>query len=158
MNIDKEELTELIRDIITEERAESIAHPTRRERVTRFTDPEGKTWVSMTLERGEIVTKLAALLVALTTIFSIANYFVSRLVVYPAIEERVTAEIKNHEEQVRTRMNEVAPTLVTRTEWKEWTAEKNERWRNQDEFNRQVGNAIIEMQKDIKLLLQRQGR
>lgn len=155
MTINREELEAVIRQVIAEERVESIAHPAQREKVTRYTDPDGKTWISTTLERGEIAQKIAALLIALTTIVSAANYVVSRLVLYPAIDERVTASILAHEERARNRMSEISPTLVTRAEFDAWTAEKNEKWRDQDEFNKRIEAALIEMQRDIKELLKR---
>lgn len=155
MNIDKEELSKLIRDIIAEERAESLAHPGRREKITRYTDPEGKTWVSMTLERTEMVQKIMALFLTLCSVLSIVNYAVIRFAVEPAIHIEIDKAIDDHEVQVRARMNEMAPNIVTQTEFKAWTSEKTEKWKNQEIFNAGINDRLKRIEEKLDRLIER---
>lgn len=153
--IDRDELEELIRRVIAEERQESMAHPARREKVTRYTDPDGKTWVSMTMERAEIAQKLIGLAIALCTLLSLVNYAIITYAVRPEIRDQIDNAIAEHELSARTRMNEMLPSIVNRAEWSSWTAEKNEKWRAQDLMNEAMNARLVRIEEKLDRLIER---
>lgn len=153
--IDRDELEELIRRVIAEERQESMAHPTRREKFTRYTDPEGKTWVSATMEKAEMAQKLLGLFLALASIISVVNYAVVNYAVMPSVHGAVESAIDTHEKAVAVRMAEIAPTLVQRAEFERRVAVADERWKNQDGLNNAMAERLKRIEEKLDRLIER---
>lgn len=155
------EQRKLIRDVIAEERAEQLAHPSRRERVTKFTDPDGNTWISRTLSRAEEARRLFGLIAFAFGICAAAFTTYYNLVVLPDVDAHAAAQISAHDEAARRRMDEVAAQILFKKDFdaalaaSAWVAEKEQRWKYQDEFNQRIELTLIEMQRDIKELLRR---
>lgn len=153
--VEKEELLEMIRQSIREFDAERMSHPTRRERVTRFTDPDGKTWVSTTLEKAEVIRK--ALLVGAAIIGATVALvqFTNRWFLVPTMDERAASIVAAHESEVRAEMAAVTPGFVTKAEFDRRVAASDGRWDTQEEFNKRVAADLAIMQADIKEILKR---
>lgn len=153
--MDREELRDVIRDVIAEERAASMSRELKRERFTRYTDPEGKTWVSATLERGEMLRKVLLILAAIVGATVAAVQFTNTWFLMPTIDRRAQSLIQAHEVRVKAEMEATVPTFVTSSEFNAKVAERDERWRNQLDFNQRVEVTLISIQTDIKELLRR---
>lgn len=155
MTLDREELEELIRRVIAEERAEAMSHPLHREKFTRYTDPDGKTWVSATMERAEVAQKMIAFVLALIALLSSVNYAVLTYAVRPAIEVEIKREMAAHNEDARRRMDEMLPHIVNREEWVAWTAEKKQMWDRQQEVNELMEKRLTRIEEKLDRLIER---
>lgn len=114
--MERDELIETIREVIAEERRERMTHPEARERVTRYQDPTGKTWTSVTMAKAEWVTKILQLCLVVGAVLSLANVVVIRMSVGPLIDEKIGVAIHAHETAAEERMKAIAPTIATRSE------------------------------------------
>lgn len=132
MSLSRDELRTLIREVLEEQQTERMAHSTRREKVTRYTDPEGKTWMSATLERGEVVRKVFAIVgfVIASTAGLVA--FTNQWFLLPTIDHRADIKISAHEDRVQKEMDAKTPGFVTRAEFDRRVAASDARWEAQD--------------------------
>lgn len=132
MTLDREELEELVRRVIAEERNEALAHPGRREKYTRYTDPDGKTWVSATLERGEVFRKVLAVVTLMIASAAGLVAFTNQWFLLPTIDSRADVKIEAHEQRVRKEMDAKTPAFVTRAEFDRRVASSDARWEAQE--------------------------
>lgn len=153
--MEREEMEDLIRQVIAEERHESLAHPARREKFTRYTDPDGKTWMSATMDRAEIAQKMIGFVIASCTLLGVINYAILTFSVRPAVRNEIDARIGQHEDQARTKMNEMLPYIVKREEWVAWTSDKSRRWQQQDALNEALENRLTRIEEKLDRLIER---
>lgn len=149
--MEREEIEDLIHSILDER----VQHPGQRAKMTRFTTPEGKTWVSTTLERGEMVRKMLVIMAVLIGSTVALVQFSNRWFLIPTIDDRAKAQIQAHEIRVKAEMQAITPTFVTRAEFDRRVASSDVKWENQQEFNGRVEAALVVIQADVKELLKR---
>lgn len=132
MTLSRDELRTLIREVMEEQQSERMAHSARREKVTRYTDPEGKTWMSATLERGEVVRKVLAVVVVVIASTAGLVAFTNQWFLLPTIDSRADIKIEAHEQRIREEMDAKTPAFVTRAEFDRRVAASDARWEAQD--------------------------
>lgn len=144
-------LRDIVREVIEEREAERMAHPEKRERITRYTGPDGETFHSVTQTRLDWAKTLAAVIMAISVAVSAINV----VVVYPIIDRRASALIERHSTESKAKMDEIAKQIVFRSDFVAYTSEKEERWKNQAQVNTEMREMLAELNKDIKELLRR---
>lgn len=131
--MDREELEEIIRRVIAEDRAEQLAHPSRRERVTQFTDPDGNTWISRTLTKAEELKRMFMLVGFVCSLFIGAAGVIYKYALLPEFKGEISSQLDAHNVEATKRMNEVLPTIVTRGEFDRRVAMSDAKWAAQEE-------------------------
>lgn len=153
--MEREEIEEMVASAVRQAMEAHMAHPGKRAKVTKFTDPEGKTWMSATLDRGEVVRKVLTL-VALVIASTVALIqFSNRWFLIPTMDARANGIVHEHELRVRQEMQQVVPDFVTKAEFDKRVAAADGRWETQKEFNERVAADLAIMQADIKEILKR---
>lgn len=127
--LDPDELRDLVKEVVTDVLSSQTQIHGDRSKYTRFESSDGKSWLSVTLERDEMIRKLAAFIIAITTIFSAATYVMNRMVFYPIVDERIAA----HESNAERKMAEIRPTIVSRAEFDRRVASSDAKWLAADE-------------------------
>jgi hypothetical protein len=127
--MDRDDLVETIRAVIEEDRNERIAHPEERERMTRFTTPEGRSFTAVTLSHWDWLKNIAWLLAGLATILGALNVIYLKMSVEPIMDHKIEV----HSAQAEQRMADKAAGYVTIPMWTAWTVDKDRRWSNLDE-------------------------
>lgn len=155
MNVTKEELTEMIRAVIAEERSESIAHSGQRAPVTRYTDADGKTWLSATLERGEMIRK--ALVIIGIIVGSVVGLiqFTNAWFLLPTMDARANEQIVEHEQRARQEMEARVPAFVSRAEFDRRVAASDAKWAAQDEKYKVLTEWMTRIEAKLDRLIER---
>jgi hypothetical protein len=140
---------------VEQERASRLSHPEERRRVTKFQAPDGREWISTTLEKAELWKRVILLIVFAGSIMGgvLGGYY--EVVVLPREERRIAEMIHQHELDAQARMEVVAKKYALDSDLQVLRAEKAQKWEDQDKFNARIEAALVEMQRDIKELLRR---
>lgn len=155
MTLDREELEELVRRVIAEDRAEQIVHPSRREKVTQFTDSEGNTWISRTLTRTEELRRMAALVGFVCSLFIGASTALYKYVLLPEFQHEVAVQVTAHASEARAQMNAVLPTIVTRGEFDRRVAMADAKWEAADERYAALSEWLKRIEEKLDRLIER---
>lgn len=145
--MDREQLVETIREVIAEERRERMTHPEKRERVTRYTTPEGETYTSVTMARAQWVGLVLGLVLSAASVLGIIGGIGIKLWVEPVIDQKIEA---HHIE-----MEKEAVAFVHREQFEPWAALQNAKWEEQQRVNDRRERQLADIAADIKLILQR---
>lgn len=155
MDVTKEELTQMIRAVIAEERVESLSHPGQRAPVTRYTDPDGKTWVSTTLERGEMIRKALVIIgVVLASAVALIQ-FTNVWFLLPTMDARASQQIVAHEARVRQEMETRVPNFVSKSEFDRRVAASDAKWAAQDEKYKVLTEWMTRIEAKLDRLIER---
>lgn len=150
-----DELEELVTKLMDKRDAQRMASGVRRDPFTSFTDPDGKTWLSATLNKAEVVRKAWAAILLFGAILGGINFVLTTYVARPVAREEAATQIAEHNKAAREEMQKIATTLVYKPEFDAYKASRDERWATQTATNQRIEASLVEMQKDIKELLKR---
>lgn len=153
--MDRDELEEIIRRVIAEDRAEQLAHPSRREKVTQFTDPQGNTWISRTLSKAEELRRMALLVGFVCSVFIGAGSILYKYVLLPEFQHVVSSQIEEHSMQARRQMETVTPTIVLRSEFDRRAATDDARWAAQGDTNNALQAWMVRVEAKLDRLIER---
>lgn len=155
IEITQEELVEMVERLMDEREAKRIAAGGNRAPMSKFVDPDGKTLISSTLRKAQLVQVLVGLVLGIGAILGAMNFFYNEMSVKPAAKREAVLLLGEHEKRVEKMMAEVRPTLVTRAEFQAYADRREERWAAQQQTNVRIETGLTEMQRDIKELLKR---
>lgn len=156
MPCDKDELREIIREVMMEEKALHYENGgMRRREMERFKTPDGKEFISTTIERAEMLRKVAMLAAFFVALVIAGLGLWWKVEIEPRNREFIRAELAQHSADARDRMKEVAKQYALKSDFDTFVADKEQRWRAQDRFNERVELVLIDIQKDTKELLRR---
>ena len=112
------ETREAIREAVIEVLREQAHHPPfhRRAPIARQTDPNGKTWLSVTASKAQAVLILISLMGSLFGGMWASMAVRDELVVYPRVTAMVEGVMRAHKDDVRAEMSALRPTIATRVE------------------------------------------
>lgn len=150
-----DELEELVQKLMDKRDAQRMASGVRRDPFTSFTDPDGNTWLSATLNKAEVVRKTWAAILLVVAILSGINFVLTTYVARPVAKEEAAAQIAEHNKHAQEEMAKIAPTLVYKQDFDAYKASRDERWTTQTVTNQRIESGLVEMQRDIKELLKR---
>lgn len=153
--MDRDELEEIIRRVIAEDRAEQLAHPSRREKVTQFTDPQGNTWISRTLSKAEELRRMTLLVGFVCSVFIGAGSILYKYVLLPEFQHVVSSQIEEHSMRARRQMETVTPTIVSRSEFDRRAATDDARWAAQDDTNDALQAWMVRVEAKLDRLIER---
>jgi len=115
---DRDDLRELIREILSEQAA---SHPYRpRAPLARFEDPDGKPWYSATLSRVQAVLAIFALLTTIAGAIWVS--------VLPLVDQQIKAYATEHDRQAMERFATKAEAAALREVIAVSTAERVEQF------------------------------
>ena len=151
MSMTADEVRSLVREVVTEVLAENVQPHGERQKYTRFESSDGKSWLSVTLEKGEVVRKivtLAALIIGATVALV---QFTNHWFLLPTMDGRASALIAAHEVHVRAEMEKITPKFATKAEHDLLQVQVTQNDRDVSEIRR----TLEIMQTDIKEILKR---
>jgi hypothetical protein len=159
----KEEIQELIHATVIEAikdlDLEKVTHETKRATVTKFKDKSGTEYISTTLKAGELIKRGLIVVGAIVGSIVACVTWANQWFIVPQVKEVAAQEasivMARHEENVKMKMEGIKDQYLPRSEFDIWAAEKDQRWKQQDEMNQDFKALVDEMRKDIKELLRR---
>ena len=151
MTLTEDEVRSIVKEVVADVLAENLQNRGERQKYTRFQSSDGKSWLSVTLEKGEVVRKiftLAALIIGVTVALV---QFTNHWFLLPTMDARASSLISLHEELVRSEMERITPKFATKAEHDLLQAQVTQSDREVSEIRR----TLEIMQTDIKEILKR---
>ena len=144
-----------VRKIMAEHEAARLATGASRAPFSTLKDPDGKTWVSSTFEKAEVVKKFWQAILLVCAIGGGINYALTRYIVTPEATRVARETLTEHEVAVAKKMDAIMPTIVMRSDFDKYVERRDERWVAQGQTNERIETALVEVSRDIKELLKR---